>query len=1701
MPGGILQLVATGKENEALTVEPQITMFKTVYRRHVNFDKYEYKLLFNNELNFGMSSTCIIKKMADLISAMCIMIELPKIDISYLPLTNEQLYLLLKDYGITWTFDKEDMNVLITQAEFEEVVGKLEYISGKLVRLTDGMINEQVANLSRTVSKDNDFMQVIQETTNKYINDNNTNVSEYLNELMLNLLLTNRNLFITNETYIDEYDYYNEYLYLYSYQKDLSSLIPQVVSWQDATTELHQIISFYNPSVGLPSQVSEDRYICSNADRGWNLNSIYRWYVDPSLVLGNWTETIPLIGYGAHLQFGFNNLDAITLYECTGFTKLVNGLYDPNINGLPLNPVVGDKYICTTDYTIDLSWKKNNIYTWTGTEWSETQPTYGNALFVTGYGNDSYQSYYQRLVYFDNNTWTIYSPEMTVIFDKYNWHKSVISFFDPTNGLPSVSIPDSIGNTYICSASSHGWTINYMYIWDGWEWVEKIPTENFGVYVEGGDTFSQSIIVFNGSLWKVLTLPLPLYNFSTFKKLVYDTLRDIIFTDTNIELLYAVENCNTTVIPSNAILPIKTFFDNIITNEIGTIDTNSAVYKSVYDTFFDDSLVGTLAHVLSVQLSLSTAIRSEINDVINPNIQMMTTMYGRLQFVDASAPDYYRFNYYKYYPHNGTSYDTTQSLVNCPRDYYATLSALRDFFASYLINISYTTDYITEMKNIVYNLVGNATSSINGTLYDALIADSRITSMFDNYFTNTSSSYETVQNSILLDPFGTSGNRKMFNLPSCINVLSTYAGGQSIQTNLVLDYTNFSLALTYTLSTKGAYWNTQILNIINYINDNIPIIDTIIFPTSLWNSTDGFLSKMSSDPNSYDRLVSFIFRYFTQYDVYKLLPVDYSFVPDFVIPNKNPIEYLILTFSTNLVQFITYQNDKVESSYKLSSSELSDLTTKITYIGNAYLDLGLQTYSDFSVHQTNILSSTVPELFIPEVPVFENYHLPYDGITSMTCYLLNTMKALFNTCFQSLTQQDVYDDLGNPFMNANEQFVTNSDFYTYGNQMYINGFDMINGMIDIYLNDMTRYDKYGNTLKIKNLYLEQINYTYAYPLEMFIEIHKAIYNNQHIYINLTLSDYDDTYTTILSELNDQIAPLLQFAGNNGGVYMGPMDVLMTSLDVRTSPSYINPYDPDVDTIRYNWYNDKIVSVLLDYEVDFDPSPIGIIEYFLSTINSSTNPFSPTTYLYQWYENIDRTKVTYEITKMYKLFGLPYYSTNAYSQEALTPISLYNDIGNINSKYDSFSDITDFLSYMLDHVIIWSQLGNIVPLFKATIQATNDVLINYYNTEKSTSLNLISKIEPYTLTSVNGSVIYSNLEDIVRNIYNKKPVNFAWVREIGHYIIDNIQLVIGDTVIDQYPGEYLHLIQNTEGSFDKYRGYKHMIGDIEELTTFNNTTKQKYMLYIPVMFTFSKFYECALPLMCMHFTDVSLRVKLKNFNDVAYWAPMTQFNKKPKLNCAVIAEYIYLDHEERFRMAPLKHEILTETIQYNGDVTVDLSKSDTATIRLNFSGVSKELYIVCQMDECVDGSLPNGEKQWNNYMIKVPRNETDADGNINVTYATVNPIQSMYIDYNGRQRETNKEIQFYSLLQRITHHRLSINDGISIYCFALYPQTLQPSGNANLGKIGYVDLVITFRPDVVALVGSNKKTLRVGVYNKSINFLRVMSGLAGLAFYN
>ena len=77
--GGLLQLVATGRQDVYLSGNPQTTFFKQVYRRHTNFSMETQRIPFDTGVDFNKLITVTIPRNGDLLSQLFLEIQLPQI--------------------------------------------------------------------------------------------------------------------------------------------------------------------------------------------------------------------------------------------------------------------------------------------------------------------------------------------------------------------------------------------------------------------------------------------------------------------------------------------------------------------------------------------------------------------------------------------------------------------------------------------------------------------------------------------------------------------------------------------------------------------------------------------------------------------------------------------------------------------------------------------------------------------------------------------------------------------------------------------------------------------------------------------------------------------------------------------------------------------------------------------------------------------------------------------------------------------------------------------------------------------------------------------------------------------------------------------------------------------------------------------------------------------------------------------------------------------------------------------------------------------------------------------------------------------------------------------------------------------------------------------------------------------------------------
>lgn len=75
-----MQLVAIGTQDIYLSGNPQITFFKTVYRRHTNFSIESIEQTLTGSINFGQRVTCTVSRNGDLIHQVYLQVKLPSLD-------------------------------------------------------------------------------------------------------------------------------------------------------------------------------------------------------------------------------------------------------------------------------------------------------------------------------------------------------------------------------------------------------------------------------------------------------------------------------------------------------------------------------------------------------------------------------------------------------------------------------------------------------------------------------------------------------------------------------------------------------------------------------------------------------------------------------------------------------------------------------------------------------------------------------------------------------------------------------------------------------------------------------------------------------------------------------------------------------------------------------------------------------------------------------------------------------------------------------------------------------------------------------------------------------------------------------------------------------------------------------------------------------------------------------------------------------------------------------------------------------------------------------------------------------------------------------------------------------------------------------------------------------------------------------------
>lgn len=184
-------------------------------------------------------------------------------------------------------------------------------------------------------------------------------------------------------------------------------------------------------------------------------------------------------------------------------------------------------------------------------------------------------------------------------------------------------------------------------------------------------------------------------------------------------------------------------------------------------------------------------------------------------------------------------------------------------------------------------------------------------------------------------------------------------------------------------------------------------------------------------------------------------------------------------------------------------------------------------------------------------------------------------------------------------------------------------------------------------------------------------------------------------------------------------------------------------------------------------------------------------------------------------------------------------------------------------------------------------------------------------------------------------------NFAWTKRLGHAMLKTIDITIGNNIIDHQCGTWLDIWYELTKKGNHEKGYDIMIGNIREMIEYNTEAKPEYVLYVPLQFWFTKFYNQSIPIIALNNQDINIIIEIEKLEKLIITSKNFTSNDSIKIqDISLLVNYIYLDNVERTKFAKSSHQYLIEQVENIVQVKV---RSNVEKYKIHFNKLVKEMF--------------------------------------------------------------------------------------------------------------------------------------------------------------
>jgi hypothetical protein len=339
-------------------------------------------------------------------------------------------------------------------------------------------------------------------------------------------------------------------------------------------------------------------------------------------------------------------------------------------------------------------------------------------------------------------------------------------------------------------------------------------------------------------------------------------------------------------------------------------------------------------------------------------------------------------------------------------------------------------------------------------------------------------------------------------------------------------------------------------------------------------------------------------------------------------------------------------------------------------------------------------------------------------------------------------------------------------------------------------------------------------------------------------------------------------------------------------------------------------------------------------------------------------------------------------------------------------------------------------------------------------------------------------------------------SISYVNSIGHALIQEISIEIGEQQIDRQTGEWMEICSTYTTPYDKQTGFNMMIGKTDTNVAPQLFGPQK--LYIPLRFWFCRNPGLALPLIALQYHPIRINLTLRPLNQLFYSSGLSgplcntlEVNPASITDLMLWGDYIYLDTEERRRFVSSAHEYLIEQIQYTSALAIS-SGSTSASLRIEFNHPIRELFWFIQRSD-----MTRFHEYFNYSSLGLYEQGIRQD-----------ILQDTVLQLDGFDRFQVRDAKYFSLVQPWQYHRVIPKNFYTYsYSFALDPESIQPCGSLNASRMDSIVLQVNLVPEVVRQTTavdssgntSTPSTFYARVYGVNHNVLRIADGFGGVLF--